>query len=105
MENGKARVLFYREAEKKNGNADGRKNVYVCLIKEGDEVIARGVSVCSKKDQLVKEVGRNMAQIRAEKAIEYGRNIGSLNKCGFGCDGYYRPELTERENRILNKVK
>ncbi len=105
MENGKARVLFYREAENKNGKADGRKNVYVCLIREEGEIVARGVSVCSKKDQLVKETGRNMAQIRAEKAIEYGRNIGSLNKCGFAFDGYYRPELNDRENRIVNKVK
>jgi hypothetical protein len=105
MEKGKAKVLFYREAEKRNGKGDNRKNVYVCLIREGDEVIARGVSVCSKKDQLVKEVGRNMAQIRAEKAIEHGRNIGSLNRCGFAFDGYYKPELNERENRILNKAK
>ena len=101
-ENGKVRTLFYRETD---GKADGRKNVYVCLIREGEKVIARGVSVCSKKDQLVKEVGRNIAQTRAEAAIVNGRDIGSLNRCGFKFDGYYNPELNDREKRILSKER
>lgn len=105
----KAKVLFYREAEKdREGNLvkpEGVKGIYVCLIRNGRGVVARGVSACSGKDQLVKKVGRNIAYNRALGAIENKGCLESLDKNGFTCKGCYKPELTQFEKNLVARAK
>lgn len=99
---GKAKILFYRETEVRRGKEVKPKGVYVCLVKMGRSVVARGVAVCSRKDNLIKKIGRETAYKRAIMAVEQKSDIKPLNKAGFEFKGFYKPELTAKE-KLLTK--
>lgn len=99
---GKAKILFYRETEVRRGKEVKPKGVYVCLVKMGRSVVARGVAVCGKNDRLRKDAGRAMAYQRALWAVDAERDIKPLNRAGFGFKGYYKPVLSDKE-KLLTK--
>ena len=68
--------------------------VTVCLIKHGND-ISRGISICSKKDKVIKARGRNIAIGRAEKAI--------INK--ESTEETIRMEVEQIEEEMLNCVQ
>lgn len=106
----KDRIIYY---------IDGQTTI--CLLRENDEIVARGISVCSRLDLFDKAEGRRYARNRALEAR--GRQVDcgeirldqvfrstwfdvvhlSLAKDRFGnFKGTYMPVLTPTENLILN---
>jgi hypothetical protein len=91
-----------------------KPRVTVCLIQSGP-LTARGVAVCSPKDQFVKSVGRTKARGRAIRALKKlqtdyfsqalrHESIFAFLDCNhpilpFKSD--YNPDLTDFERRIL----
>lgn len=91
----------------------------VCLLQENDEIVARGISVCSRLDEFDKAEGRRYARNRALEARGRRCNCGeillnkprstwfdvvhlSLARDRFGnYKGYYYPQLTSTERLIL----
>jgi len=87
-----------------------KKNTSVVILKEGDAV-ARGVAICSIKDNFNKKLGRSIAMGRAEKALFTQNSCKNntirramvakevpaefKNKCSF------MPQLTEFEKKLL----
>lgn len=64
VDNKNLKVKYYYVTSRVFGNI-----CTVCLLIDGDEVLARGVAICSLKDAHKKSVGRNIALGRAKKAI------------------------------------
>jgi hypothetical protein len=98
--------------------------ITVCLlwnIKDGKPYIeGRGLSICSIRDNLCKETGRNLALERAALAIickddseEITEFRDSVQDTILLCDlpieivykSEYEPELTDYENRLISKMK
>lgn len=92
----------------------------LCKVKNGKPIIyARGVSICSEKDNICKKSGRELALERAALAIitqRDGEMIDSFNENIFHilymipdeifCKSEYMPEdFTNYENKLLNKIK
>lgn len=42
--------------------------ITVCLVKNGDGIISRGVAICSVDDNFIKKKGRDLSSARAKKA-------------------------------------
>lgn len=71
-------VKFYYE----NSNVVG--NLYtVCLFLNGDDVLSRGIAICSLRDQHMKSTARNIAQGRAIKALKKKSNSEEINDDRF----------------------
>jgi len=105
----KDRAIYY---------VDGRTTV--CLLQEDGDIVARGISVCSRLDSLSKAEGRRCARNRALEAkgrqqdcaeirLDHPRSIWfdkahlSLARDRFGdYKGYYMPELTPTEKLIFD---
>ena len=91
----------------------------VCLLQEDGDIVARGISVCSRLDEFDKAEGRNRARNRALEARGRQRDCGeilldvprstwfdavhlSLARDRFGeYKGYYYPTLTPTERLVL----
>lgn len=91
----------------------------VCLLRENDYIVARGISVCSRLDCFDNAEGRRFARNRALEARGRQRDCGeilldtprttwfdrvhlSLARDRFGSyKGYYEPELTPTERLVL----
>jgi len=104
----KNRAIYY---------VDGQTTV--CLLRENDTFIARGISVCSKSDHFDGAEGRRFAHNRALETKGRQRDCGeikldepriawfdvislSLAKDRFGgYKGYYLPELTPTEKIVI----
>lgn len=87
-----------------------KKNTSVVILKEGDAV-ARGVAICSIKDNFNKKLGRSIAMGRAIKAMltqdscknnairraMVAKEVPAefKNKCSF------MPQLTEYEEKLM----
>ena len=99
----------------KEANFDAVKYYYelggvtVCLLVKGGVVEARGMSICSHKDQFVKRVGRVKALGKAMKAYLYQGSfervpddvkalIPLLRSAGLSV---YKPKLSIKEFAIL----
>jgi len=96
--------------------------VTVCLLQENGEIVARGISVCSRADYFDLHEGRRYARNRALEARGRGRDCGeirldlprstwfdmvhlSLARDRFGnFKGQYKPILTETE-KLVFKLK
>lgn len=92
----------------------------VCLLREDGEIVARGISVCSRLDYFDLAEGRRFAHSRALEARGRQKDCGeilldtprtiwfdrvhlSLARDRFGnYKGYYMPELTSTETLVLN---
>jgi hypothetical protein len=72
---------------------------------------SRGVSICSPKDQFVKQDGRELAELRAFKALSKKDSFGEIRRPGLLIDPkfYYKcefmPHLTEFEEKLLEDPK
>ena len=102
------------ETQLRDANLDATRyyrfgNITVCLLIKERQVLARGVSVCSPKDQFVKNTGKVKALGKAMRAyINKGgqeRLRGFPHFMGFNSLIDYEPVLTEREQKILERVK
>lgn len=95
-----------------------RPVVTVCLIHKGEELFARGISICSILDNPVKKIGRWKAYGRAFKALTYVEDTEpirddiafNINCCysidfSFEYKSYFKPEPTEFEKRLISKRK
>jgi hypothetical protein len=73
----------------------GNRGVFCLLVdRENNTLEARGLSVCSLKDQFIKRVGRAKAMGRALQAITHKKNVKH---------GFYQPVPVEYEKGILKK--
>lgn len=90
----------------------------VCLLMNGEQIVARGVSVCSPQDQYIKQVGRSKAIGYAMQAYIKGKSrvwgtyMGDGRKANsyavtasrrFRFQAEYLPTATEMEVAILEK--
>lgn len=66
------------------------------------KVFARGVSICSKKDQVSKKKGKEIAIGRAVKALRTKSLELSRGKTFF--KNIYLPQLTDFEKYLIKKV-
>ena len=106
----KEKYLYYKDAH------TDTHVVTVCLLKDADGNIARGVATCSKKDNPSKSEGRKLAKERALSAMhsrgrakklkvdspyfwEAVKWVGDINWLKFKCE--YNPELPENQARII----
>lgn len=109
--------------EHKNGEQDSQKKITVCLLigdEENDNFagypFARGVAICSDRDNFSKKIGRAIAKGRAMKALFRG-NYGKIRRPEikkvlpreFKSKGTIRPDqyggVTEKENFLLTAMK
>lgn len=104
----KDRIIYYT-----NGKTT------VCLLRENDNIVARGISVCSRLDIFNRGEGKRHARNRAFEARGRQRDCAeiklgtprsmwfdvvhlSLARDCFGdYKGYYMPKLTPTEETIL----
>jgi len=93
--------------------------ITVCLLRQGKQILARGVAVCSPLDQFVKRTGRAKALGMALRAISRQMASGDMQPLRFGVPrmGHplweahksfpwrsdYMPILTDREKAILSR--
>lgn len=59
-----------------------RPTITVCLIKDSEGNISRGIAVCSDKDQPCKKMGRNIAKESAVHAITEKQHGCEIRKKG-----------------------
>lgn len=79
-------------------NASGQENFY-----------ARGSTVCSRRDQFCRKTGRQIAEQRAEKAIEWFEKVGyDVGKYNYNFGDYAHmismlraQELSDFEKRLM----
>lgn len=72
---GVKRIKIYYEKSKLLGNI-----FTVCLLLgDNDELLARGVAICSLKDSHKKSSGKNIALGRATKALKKHENLEKIN--------------------------
>lgn len=107
-------------SKKNNRPNNGRPIITVCVLCEGDS-IARGVSICSKDDNVEKQEGRDWAQIRALNAL-VNRSDSEFCNIGNKLSNFpqvikseieditlwlstYNPDLTMAEIRMLDDRK
>lgn len=90
--------------------------VTVCLV-EKDNIVARGIAICSPKDRPCKKEGRRLARSRALKAFYSKEDSQSIARWEADevldefCDIFpntnfkseYKPDLTDFEKKILWK--
>jgi hypothetical protein len=94
-----------------------RPIITVCLLSFEDGFMARGVSICSPKDQPEKEVGRCIAHNRALRSLLHRRGHGNLinrpeaistciaASCNFAAmKQEIHPTLTAFERKIIGDV-
>jgi hypothetical protein len=97
-------------------NPENHPKIAVCLIVNKGE-IARGIAICSPRDNFAKKVGRQKALKRAALALEKKENAKmmlrkevhevyrTVSSFGLGLTGQYKqtynPELTFLEKDIL----
>jgi hypothetical protein len=80
-----------------------------CMILEGDKYLARGVAICSMRDQFNKKKGRMIAEGRARKALALGHSFGPINRDIFPLytwgtpKGELYPQLTMVEIELLDR--
>ena len=105
-----AKDLYY------HSHYDDRSRATVCLVEIDSLVVARGIALCSPKDQYLKRKGRAIALGRAMKAIYHGYNVyplgtmkhsalGQALLTGYNFKGEWMPELTAYEGELVHKVK
>ena len=87
-----------------------RDRATVCLLIQDNKIIARGISLCSHKDQFVKRIGKAKALGRAVQAMERGTDpenllkgsvIGGVSGTIPNLKGEVRPEPTQYEEKML----
>lgn len=97
-----------------NRDHRGKLQSTMCVIYENGWT-ARGVAVCSDKDNFSRKIGRTIAYGRAVKALRDMRSSGAINynrKCGSDIliklpidvaswKSVYNPYLTDLEKRLL----
>ena len=101
---------------------EGKPRVTICLLKDEqtNEIIAKGISICSFCDNPHKENGRERAKKRAYACLFAERNLFPIKRvealvvtdCCL-CDedrdlsfkGLYKPSLNEKERFISDKFK
>ena len=98
-------IKYYYIRDNKN-----RPIITICLIKDSESNISRGIAICSDKDQPCKKVGRNIARERAIYAItekEKGCKIRGkeINPSlyNFVYKSMYNPVLTGFEKKLFLK--
>jgi hypothetical protein len=85
---------------------DGSR-VTVCLLlgEENKSLEARGITICSLKDQFVKKLGRAVACGRALQAITHKENLFPIKKQWmkemYRWECYYHPHPTPYEYHIF----
>ena len=97
-------------------DGENKPRVTVCLILDESEyrVVARGVAICSFKDQPIKSKGRNMAAGRARSALMNKWENDSITRWeadyviedtgwNFFYKSEYEPSLTDYELVLLDK--
>lgn len=57
--------------------------ITVCLLCKDGSVIARGVSICSPRDQFLKKIGRAKSLGRALQALWNSENVGEIEPARF----------------------
>ena len=67
------RPFFFHEKFGDNSGA-----ITYCYLKEGDNVVARGLAVCSPMDVFNKKIGRSIALGRAVEAVIREQSFGPL---------------------------
>ena len=69
--------VYYYLRYPKNVYKDGGRHPYgcVCLLKNDNGDVARGISVCSERDDFSKKIGRNKAYGYAVKALTSKKSI------------------------------
>lgn len=88
---------------------ENRPIVTVCLLIFGDDkTVARGMAFCCPKDIPCKKVGRKIALERAKYSAAFGRcgcritsRLDFQHSLKYDFKSYYKPMLTEQENKIL----
>ena len=92
----------------------------VCLLAEEGEVLARGISVCSKTDQFCRKTGKVKALGRARQAIYHQANASPIrDMLSFGdltplatvrdffdwkYKAFWKPQLTKYEQELVSKL-
>lgn len=86
-----------------------RPTITVCLIKDSEGNISRGIAICSDKDQPCKKVGRNIAKERAIYAITENKDGCPIHREEiiapyiFVFKSTCRPKLTKLEQNLFLK--
>lgn len=60
--------------------ADHVYHVTRCALKQGEDIVAQGISVCSWKDQYKRRLGNEIAKGRAYKALNLKQNYNPLSR-------------------------
>ena len=91
----------------------------VCILIKGDQILARGVSSCSDRDEFIKRKGRTIALGHAVQALHHQKNLNWVMsksrknreyerfeylRIRFGCLSCYMPSLWQKEVNIVNKA-
>jgi len=95
-------------------DAEDKGRITVCLLKNGTRT-ARGLALCSMKDQPVKKIGRAKSFGRARKALYHETNLNLINRndgievllaCGehatFTYKSEYLPIFSEHEANLIS---
>lgn len=92
-------------------NADNQPKTAVAIFVNEDGDIARGVSICSPKDQFVKVEGRYTSKARALKSLNKKASFGKIRREGLLVDDNFNykcefmPILTDFEKGLLEDPK
>jgi hypothetical protein len=115
LKNMGARDLYYYQ------EFTDRSRVAVCMVVVDKMVVARGVALCSPKDQYLKAKGRAIALGRALKAVHHNQSVLPMRfsarrpkhvalgamvwGLGMNYKGEMYPEPTPFEQEIVDKLK
>lgn len=92
-------------------NADNQPKTAVAIYTDNLGLIARGVSICSPKDQFVKAEGKALSKARALKALNKEKSFGKIRREGMLIDEAFKfkcefmPVLTDFEKELLKDPK
>ena len=110
------REIYYHKRDE-----EGKPRLTVCLLKDesGNEIISKGISLCSFCDNPKKDDGRERAKKRAYASLHAKRDLFPIKRMEaytvidacFPQDekirfkGQFKPSLTLQEKRISEKAK
>jgi hypothetical protein len=92
-------------------NEDNQPKTAVAIFVNDFGHTARGVSICSPKDQFIKKEGRISSRMRAYKALIKEDSFGKIRREGMLIDDEFlykcefMPNLTDFEKKLLEDPK
>ena len=84
---------------------DGSRSATCLLVNENGDLMARGISLCSRRDQFIRRLGRAMAQGRAVQALEHQYPSANGNLHFDMRKVEYLPDCFDYELPLLKNIK